>query len=208
MGRLPAAERREQLLDCAAGIFARYGYARATTAQLAKAAGVTEPIIYRHFKSKRDLFVALIARTGRQTLESWERDLADAKTPAERLARLVGDNPMVSPEGRDAYLVFLQAISEVEDDAIREAVADHISSVHTFIRDELERAQQGGAVSDRYTPGVLAWSLISMGLGYGALSALGIEGHGQKDERGIHLSDVLARVLVGRQAEPVRRKPE
>lgn len=208
MGRLPAAERREQLLDCAAGIFARFGYARATTSQLAKAAGVTEPIIYRHFKSKRDLFVALIARTGRRTLEQWECDLADAATPAERLARLIGDNPMVSPEGRDAYRVFLQAISEVEDEAIREAVSGHISSVHGFIVKELEKAQQEGSVSDRFSPAVLAWSLISMGLGYGALSALGIEGHGKKDDRGVHLSDVLARVLVGKQAEPVRRKPE
>ena len=60
MSRLPASKRREQLLDKAAELFAKNGYARATTAQLAKAAGVTEPIIYRHFKSKRDLFVALI----------------------------------------------------------------------------------------------------------------------------------------------------
>ena len=207
MSRLPAAERREQLLDCAAGIFARFGYARATTSRLARAAGVTEPIIYRHFKSKRDLFVALIARTGKRTLEQWERDLSDAQTPAERLARLIGDNPMVSPDGRDAYRVFLQAISEVEDEKIRNAVSGHIDSVHAFIRAELERAQQQGSVSERFTPGVLAWSLITMGLGYGALSALGVEGHGKKDEHGVHLSDVLARVLVGKPSvEPPRLK--
>ena len=41
MSRLPAPKRREQLLDCAAELFAKNGYARATTAQLAKAAGVT-----------------------------------------------------------------------------------------------------------------------------------------------------------------------
>ena len=74
MKRLPADQRREQLLDRAAELFARHGYARATTAELAKAAGVTEPIIYRHFKSKRDLFISLIERTGRETLDVWERD--------------------------------------------------------------------------------------------------------------------------------------
>jgi AcrR family transcriptional regulator len=209
MARLPAAERREQLLDCAAGVFARQGYARATTAQLAKAAGVTEPIIYRHFKSKRDLFIALIERTGQRTLEQWERDLTDAETPADRLARLIGDNPMVSPEGRDAYRVFLQAISEVEDEDIRAAVSGHIDSVHTFIRVELETAQKTGAVSDRYSAQVLAWTLISIGLGYGALAALGVDGQSRKDDRGVHVSDVLARVLVGKQAAfPAWRKPE
>jgi AcrR family transcriptional regulator len=207
MARLRAAERREQLLDCAADLFARLGYARATTSELARSAGVTEPIIYRHFKSKRDLFIALVARTGRRTLDQWERDLADAATPAERLARLIGDNPMVSPEGRDAYRVFLQAISEVEDADIREAVRHHIDSVHGFVRDELRRAQDAGSVSDRYSAEVLAWVLISVGLGYGALSALGVEGQSKKDDRGVHLSDVLARVLVGKQAaEPAWRK--
>ena len=64
MTRLPAAERREQLLDTAVTLFAKRGYAGATTAELAKAAGVTEPIIYRHFASKKDLFIAVIDRTG------------------------------------------------------------------------------------------------------------------------------------------------
>lgn len=205
MARLPAAERREQLLDCAADVFSKQGYARATTSQLAKSAGVTEPIIYRHFKSKRDLFVALIARTGKQTLDQWERDLADAKTPAERLAMLIGDNPMVSEQGRDAYRVFLQAISEVDDEAIQAAITDHIRAVHGFIERELTKAQEAGQVRDRFSAKVLAWSLISMGLGYGALTALGVKGHDSLDDKGMHLSDVLARVLIGKQAEPPKK---
>lgn len=205
MGRMPAAQRREQLLDVAAEAFSRQGYARATTSQLAKAAGVTEPIIYRHFKSKRNLFIALIDRTGQRTLEQWERDLAGAATPAERLARLIGDNPMVTNEGRDAYRVFLQAISEVEDEGIRDAISNHIKSLHEFIVAELTTAQKTGAVRDRFSAGVLAWSLISMGLGYGALTALGVQGHNDRDEKGMHLSDVLARVLVGKPAEQPRK---
>ena len=208
MARMPAAERREQLLDVAAEAFSRQGYARATTSQLAKAAGVTEPIIYRHFKSKRNLFIALIARTGKRTLDQWERDLAGAQTPAERLALLIGDNPMVTDEGREAYRVFLQAISEVEDDEIRDAISDHIKSLHAFIERELTKAQDHGAVSARFSAQVLAWSLITMGLGYGALTALGVEGHNQTDPKGVHLSDVLARVLVGKPAEKPKKGEE
>src|SRR5207244_12604010 len=123
MSRLPAEKRREQLLDCAADLFAKSGYARATTAELARAAGVTEPIIYRHFNSKRDLFVALIERTAAQTLAHWEQRLADAQDPAERLRRVIGDNPMVSPEGAAPYRVLLQAITEVSDAEIHKAVS-------------------------------------------------------------------------------------
>ncbi len=197
MSRLPAAERREQLLDCAASIFAEHGYARATTSQLARAAGVTEPIIYRHFKSKRDMYIALIERTGKQTLEQWKEDLKGATDPADRLRRLIGDNPMVSAQGRDAYRVFLQAISEVEDQGIQRAVNEHIASVHGFLTAELERAQAAHRVTAKFTADILAWLLIDIGMGYGMMSALKIRNH-SIDPAGTHVQEVLARVLVGK----------
>jgi len=199
MSRLPASARRQQLLDVAAELFSEQGYARATTAQLAKQAGVTEPIIYRHFKSKRALFVALIERTGEQTLAQWEADLRGRSDPADRLAALIGDNPMVSVEGRAAYRVFLQAISEADDEEIHAALEAHIRKVHAFIRRELEAAQGAGRVTAHYSAEVMAWLMIHMGLGYGAVSAMSVRGHGT-DEHGTHVADVLARVLVGRGA--------
>src|SRR5690606_11494840 len=132
------------------------GYARATTAQLAKAAGVTEPIIYRHFASKRDLFVALIERTGQQTISQWEQHLADAQDPAERLPRLIGDNPMVSQRGRFGYRVILQAITEVDDPAIQEALRNHILSLHAFLTRELDRAQREHKVTTRFSAELIA----------------------------------------------------
>jgi len=205
MSRMPAAERREQLLDCAAELFARRGYARATTSQLAKAAGVTEPIIYRHFSSKRDLFVALIERAGQRTLEQWEQHLAGAEDPAERLRRLIGDNPMVQSEGRDVYRVFLQAISEVEsDEKIAAAVRAHIDNVKAFLERELDNAQRHNRVPKRFSSEVLAWVMINVGMGYGVLSALGLDDHG-RDSSGVHVQDVIARAIVVRQPDETGR---
>jgi AcrR family transcriptional regulator len=201
MSRLPASKRREQLLDCAADLFSKYGYARATTAQLAKAAGVTEPIIYRHFESKRDLFVALIERTGRETIQAWEKHLADASDSAERLRRLIGDNPMVTERGRSAYRVILQAISEVEDPVIHDALRNHIKSLHAFLVEELDAAQSEHKVTARFSAEILAWILIHIGLGYGVLSAMNIPGQGV-DQQGVHIRDVTARLLVGRPGGP------
>jgi len=196
MSRLPAAQRREQLLDVAQTLFAQQGYAGATTSQIARAAGVTEPIIYRHFKSKRDLFVALIERTGRRTLELWQRDLTDANDPAERLARILADNPMVSVDGRAGYKVLLQAIPEVDDPMIAAAVAEHMGVLHQFITDEITRAQEAHKVTSRFSAEVIAWTLIHLGMGYGVLDAMNVSGHG-RDEKGTHVREVIARVLVG-----------
>lgn len=199
MSRMPAAERREQLLDVAEKLFAQQGYAGATTAQIAKAAGVTEPIIYRHFKSKRDLFVALIERTGRRTLALWQGDVSASEDPAQRLARILADNPMVSPEGRAGYKVLLQAIPEVEDTLIAKAVAEHMRLLHEFLTDEIRRAQAAHRVTSRFSAEVIAWTLIHLGMGYGVVDAMGVSGHG-RDEKGTHVREVIARILVGPQA--------
>ncbi len=200
MSRLPAAKRREQLLDVAAELFSVRGYAGATTAQIAKEAGITEPIIYRHFKSKRDLFVALIERTGRQTLEQWERDLEGVDDPGARLAKIINENPMVSQGGRKGYRVLLQSISEVEDPLIHKAVADHMTRLHAFIVREIERAQEAHKVTNRFSAAVIAWVLVNVGMGYGVLSAMNVPGHGF-DASGTHVRDVMARILVGRDAQ-------
>lgn len=204
VSRLPAAKRREQLLDTAAKLFALHGYAGATTSQIARAAGVTEPIIYRHFESKRDLFIALIERTGEATIKLWEHDLRTAPDPAERLKRLIRANPMVTNKGRGIYRVMIQALTEVEDPKILEALTRHIDMLHQFLMKEVERAQSMQQVSRRFSPEITAWALIHMGLGYGVLAAMGITSHGT-DKSGMHISDMLGELMLG---ERYKRTPE
>jgi AcrR family transcriptional regulator len=196
VSRLPAAKRREQLLDTAAKLFALHGYAGATTSQIARAAGVTEPIIYRHFQSKRDLFIALIERTGEATIKLWEHDLRTAPDPAERLKRLIRANPMVTNKGRGIYRVMIQAMTEVEDPKILEALTQHIDMLHQFLMKEVERAQSSQQVSQRFSPEITAWALIHMGLGYGVLAAMGVVTHGV-DKGGMHISDMLGELMLG-----------
>lgn len=62
--RLPATERREQILACALEVFARSGFHGASMNDVADAAGVTKPVLYQHFDSKQELFVALLDAVG------------------------------------------------------------------------------------------------------------------------------------------------
>lgn len=78
--RLPASERRVLIEEAAARLFARHGYARTTVEQIVAAAGVSKPILYRHFESKRELY--------RKLLEHRRDELAIA--PIERLLESEG----------------------------------------------------------------------------------------------------------------------
>jgi AcrR family transcriptional regulator len=61
--RMTGPERRERILDAAVQAFARGGYEGGSVGEIAAAAGVTKPVLYDHFASKRDLFVAVMERT-------------------------------------------------------------------------------------------------------------------------------------------------
>ncbi len=66
--RMPAAERREQLLSVALDVFAGEGYHQTSMNQIAEAAGITKPVLYQHFVSKRELYLALIEEAGGRLL--------------------------------------------------------------------------------------------------------------------------------------------
>ncbi|MBZ5627839.1 MAG: TetR/AcrR family transcriptional regulator [Acidobacteriia bacterium] len=73
--RIPAEERRQQILDLATELFARQGYQGTTTRQIAQQVRVNEAIIFRHFPTKEELYWAVIEnqiriRAGRARLEA------------------------------------------------------------------------------------------------------------------------------------------
>src|SRR5579872_1057777 len=67
--RLPATERRQQLIEVALKLFAQQGYEGTTTRQIADHAGVTEAIIYRHFPAKEDLYWAVLETQCKQRFD-------------------------------------------------------------------------------------------------------------------------------------------
>ena len=68
--RLPADQRRQQLLDVARDVFAERGFHATSMDDIAETAGVTKPVLYQHFPSKRSLYVELLTDTGEQLLRA------------------------------------------------------------------------------------------------------------------------------------------
>lgn len=76
--RLPAGERREQILDVAVQVFAKHGFHGASMNDVADAAGVTKPVLYQHFDSKQDLYLALLEDVGQRMLHAIAKATANA----------------------------------------------------------------------------------------------------------------------------------
>ena len=66
-------ERREEILDAAMSVFAEKGLHGASTEEIAKLAGISQPYVFRLFGTKKELYMAVVARCFRQTLEMFQR---------------------------------------------------------------------------------------------------------------------------------------
>lgn len=163
--RLTAAERRASLLDCACEVFSRRSYRGTTTAYLAEQAGVTEPVLYRHFPSKRALYLACIEETGGRIRALWDEVVGAEPDPGRWLAAM-GRAFLESAEHRPVISnLWLQALAEgLEDAEIAEYMRGHVSEVHEHVAGVIRGAQAAGGVPADRDPDAEAWIFLSLGL--------------------------------------------
>ena len=165
MPRLKAPQRREQLITVATKVFAKFGYDATTTAAIAEAAGITEPILYRHFGSKQELFIAITREMSRQTLDSWRDLIADIDDPSEQLREIAREFPSHLRELADAYRVIHNALTTSRDRKVLAVLREHYTQIEDFFCTIVTNGVKAGQFRNvpLKTP---CWHLINTGLGY------------------------------------------
>jgi AcrR family transcriptional regulator len=167
---LTAAERRADLLRVACRVFSEGSYRGATTAEIAREAGVTEPILYRHFASKQDLYLACIEEAWASVKATWERVLEQERDASQWLPAM--GNAFLKLEHHKVLLgsLWVQALTEASDsERIRDFMRGHLREVHDFLQGVVERCQEAGAVPKERDAAAEAWIFVSLGL----LNAIG-----------------------------------
>src|SRR5882757_8311728 len=88
--RMKPQQRRLVILDAAGRLFAEHGYDATRLDDVAAAADVTKPVLYRHFDNKTSLYLALLERH-RDDLGSFARAIPASGTLDQRLRAVLGD---------------------------------------------------------------------------------------------------------------------
>jgi TetR/AcrR family transcriptional regulator len=163
--RLTSKERRASLLDSACAVFGRGSYRGTTTAELSAAAGVTEPILYRHFESKRALYLACLTECWERVRAVWDEAVAAEPDPGLWVAAM-GRAFLESEEARPVISnMWVQALAEaVVDEQIAAFMREHLREVHAYAADVFRRAQEAGGVPADRDPDAEAWIFLSLGL--------------------------------------------
>jgi AcrR family transcriptional regulator len=163
--RLPAEQRKAAVLDCACGIFSTGSYRGTTTAEIARRAGVTEPVLYRHFASKRDLYLAVLEESWSRLRALWNQAIADEPDPRFRVAAMgrayfaATDPKVLCAE------LWIQALTEASDNTeIRRFLRKQMREVHDYVTDVIRQAQADGGIFEDRDASAEAWIFISIGL--------------------------------------------
>lgn len=134
--RLSATARREQILAVALEVFAKAGFHGCSMNDIAESAGVTKPVLYQHFDSKRDLYAALLEDVGnrlRTSIDKATADATDGKSTTElgfrAYFRWVADD-------HDSFRLLYGAGSRRDEefsDAVRKITADSARAIAPLI---------------------------------------------------------------------------
>lgn len=119
--RLSSEERRASIVEAAKKLFAEKGFRGTTTREIAAAVGVTEPILYEHFKTKSDLYAAIIDRCSQQGVEkivALARKYAEADDDAGFFTEL--GEAIVAWYTKDTSMIRILLFSNLEKHEMRD----------------------------------------------------------------------------------------
>jgi len=131
--RSTAAARRDDVLDAALVEFAEHGFEGASTEDIARRAGISQPYLFRLFGTKKELFKASVARCLRETLELFQR-AAEGKRGEEAL-HAIGQAYMEQLEADRVRLrAQMNAYVACDDPEVREVVRAGYGDLVAYVR--------------------------------------------------------------------------
>lgn len=170
--RMKADERRAQILDVARDCFVRHGFIGTTTALIAERADVTEPILYRHFPSKLELFFAILEETLDVAVRHFDELAAEAGTGAEKLLAIVRDYPDFSRRNRNLFNVVDRSAAADQNEKTRRLLENYYAAFMRALSSFVREGQKDGSIRKSLDADALGAFLTMAGIGFGFLDGL------------------------------------
>lgn len=148
MRRKTSEERKREIIGIAKELMIREGVQSLTIKNISKKNGISEPAIYRHFKNKRAILVALIDNFEHNLMEAIDKPIRYHKNPLDRLREIMKVH-MFFTEKRKGTLFAITAESiHFNDDFLRRKILKVIDEYKMRIKDILYQAKKEGLIRE------------------------------------------------------------
>lgn len=172
--RLTKAERKRQLLAHAKTLFVTQGYHATTTEKIAQAAGVSEPVLYRHFANKKVLFLEVLEEIRVATLERWHAEIALLGDPLAKLHAIADLYLGSTREHAVEYRIMHRTLVDNDDEEIVVLLRSFYLESEELLAKIIAEGQQAGVFRRSLDPRVGAWEMIRTALAYTLTLPLGV----------------------------------
>src|SRR5262249_653608 len=157
------------------------GYQATTTKEIASAAGVTEPVLYRHFTTKKALFLEVLQEVRDATLNRWRADLNQLTDPLAKL-HAITDTYLNTTRAHALDLrIMHRTLVETDDPEIVALLRSFYLDSEAQLAALIAEGQQSGVFRRTLDPRVGAWELIRTALGYTLTLPLGVPLYAEPD---------------------------
>ena len=198
--RLAADLRREQILEAAITAFANAGYRDVSTASIAAALDISEPALFRHFPTKRTLYVAAIDRSA-ETLIAPLREIAVGSTSPLSALLAIGQwyfNELQA-DSRHLRLRF-RSSTETSDTEVAEHVRRHFLTVFEVVHGLYEAARTQGEIDPATDTRAYTWLFFAIGTLLDTTQIIGLRS-------ALPLEDIPAIMLLATPKPSLELKP-
>jgi AcrR family transcriptional regulator len=165
-GRMRKADRKRQLLEHAKELFVTLGFQNTTTQKIAEAAGVSEPVLYQHFASKKALFLEVLAEIRAATLSRWNAETAELTDPLAKLHAIADMYLDTTREQAREFRIMHRTLVECADEEIAQLLRGFYLESEELLTAVIRDGQQSGVFRRSLDPRIGAWELIRAALGH------------------------------------------
>ena len=164
--RMRKADRKRQLLTQAKHLFVTLGYQNTTTEKIARAAGVSEPVLYRHFENKKALFLEVLQEIRAATLNRWHAETVHLTDPLAKLHRIADLYLGTTREHALEFRIMHRTLIDTDDEEIAAFLQSFYLDSEKLLARVISEGQQTGVFRRSLDPRVGAWEIIRTALGY------------------------------------------
>ena len=200
--RLPAEKRKQSIIKAAERCMARKGFYNCTTADIATMAGITEPVLYQHFRDKSDIVDSLRDNAITDLTDYVVKRVLRRKTPLEGLRECAEAVFDYTRRHRSTMRAYYYSIPELGKGGLRYSPVERLHGFHDGVSLMLEEAQRMGIAVSEMDASDFAWSFISLVEIVFIANALGLDVPFISKETYVDLIDrLLATISVPTEAE-------
>lgn len=178
--RLTAKQRERSIIRSAIDVFSKSNYRHATIAGISNRAGITEPVIYKHFDSKKDVFLKILTAITEKVFNDFSQQdfLVEEKIETKDHLNFAIQQSVIAyfntlKRHRKELKIFYQAISEVDDEEIRNVLMESYEQFAEMYAQLFQVGVRRGILPVDYNVSATSWDVIGYIIHQSTLFILG-----------------------------------